>query len=69
MKKNMGSADRIIRFIIAAIVIALYKFEVINGTWAIVLLVLSAIFIITSFISYCPLYSPFGISTAKKEKK
>lgn len=66
MKKNMGSTDRIIRIIIALVVIGLYFGNVISGTLAIVLLVLSAIFILTSFISFCPLYAPFGISTCKK---
>ena len=67
MKKNMGSADRIIRIALAAIVLALYFTHQISGTWAIIGLVVSGIFILTSFISFCPLYFPFGISTAKKE--
>jgi len=66
MKKNMGSTDRIIRVIIALVVIGLYLGNIISGTVAIVLLALSAIFILTSFISFCPLYAPFGISTCKK---
>ena len=67
MKKNMGNMDKIIRTIIAAVVLALYYLEVINGLTAIVFGVLSIIFILTSFISFCPLYLPFGISTRKKE--
>lgn len=61
MKKNMGTADKIIRIIIAAIIVTLYFTEMITGTVAIVLLVLSGIFILTSFISFCPLYTLFGI--------
>ena len=68
MKKNMGKVDRIIRILIAAIIIALYFTNVINGTLAIVLLALSGIFILTSFISFCPLYLPFGLSTRGKEQ-
>ncbi|WP_420319773.1 YgaP family membrane protein [Flagellimonas sp.] len=69
MKKNMGSADRIIRFIVAAIIAILYFTGTISGTLGIVLLVLAGVFVLTSFISFCPLYAPFGISTcpAKKE--
>ena len=67
MKKNMGSIDKVIRILIAAAVIALYFTKVISGTLAIILLVLAGIFIATSFISFCPLYLPFGISTRKKE--
>ena len=66
----MGSADRFIRVIIAAIIGVLYFTGTISGTIGIVLLVLAGIFILTSFISFCPLYAPFGISTcALKEKK
>ena len=67
MKKNMGTADKIIRIIIAAIIVTLYFTEMITGTVAIVLLVLSGIFILTSFISFCPLYTLFGIKTCPKK--
>ncbi|MDB4270832.1 DUF2892 domain-containing protein [bacterium] len=63
MKKNMGSTDRIIRFIVAAIFIALYFTNTVTGIWGIVLLVLAGVFILTSFVSFCPLYAPFGLST------
>ncbi len=69
MKPNMGNADRIIRVLIAVVVAILYFSNVISGTVAIVLLALAGIFILTSLISYCPLYSPLGISTRKKENK
>jgi hypothetical protein len=65
MKKNMGSADRIIRILIAVVIAALYFTNVISGTVAIILLALSAVFILTSFISFCPLYLPCGIRTNK----
>lgn len=68
MKKNMGSADRIIRIIIAAIVAILYFTGTISGTLGIVLLVLAGVFLLTSLISFCPLYAPFGISTCKVEE-
>lgn len=66
MKKNMGMADKAIRFVLAAMVGVLYYTNVINGTLAIVLGVLAVVFILTSFISFCPLYLPFGINTRKK---
>lgn len=69
MKKNMGNIDRVIRILVALVIIALYYTGQISGTLAIVGLVLSAIFILTSFISFCPLYLPFGLSTRKKEEK
>jgi hypothetical protein len=66
MKKNMGMADKAIRFALAAIVGVLYYTNVINGTLAIVLGVLAVVFVLTSFISFCPLYFPFGITTRRK---
>jgi fatty acid desaturase len=68
MKKNMGSADRIIRIIIAAIVGVLYFTGTISGTLGIVLLILAAVFVLTSLISFCPLYAPFGIRTCPVKK-
>ncbi|MHA7831964.1 MAG: YgaP family membrane protein [Flagellimonas sp.] len=65
MKKNMGGADRTIRIILALGVGALYYFNVITGTLVYVLLALAVIFVLTSFISFCPLYTLFGINTCK----
>lgn len=69
MKKNMGQGDRFLRIIIAVIIAILYFSGVISGTLGLVLLILAGIFILTSFISFCPLYAPFGISTCKVKKK
>lgn len=66
MKKNMGSADKIIRLIVAAIVAILYFTNIVSGTLGIVLMLFAGIFLLTSFISFCPLYLPFGINTCKK---
>jgi len=63
MKKNMGSADRIIRFIGAVVFSVLYFTGTITGTIGAVLVVTAGVFVITSFISFCPLYTPFGLST------
>jgi hypothetical protein len=63
MKKNMGGADRIIRVAIAAVVAVLFLTKVISGTLGIVLLVLAGVFVLTSLVSFCPLYAIFGMST------
>lgn len=68
MKKNMGTADRIIRVIIAAIIAVLFLTDVIEGTLGIILLVLAGVFVLTSFIKVCPLYMPCGISTCARKK-
>lgn len=66
MKKNIGSTDKIIRVILAFIVVILYYTNSISGTLALVLGAFAIILLITSFINFCPLYLPFGISTRKK---
>lgn len=65
----MGGADRIIRLVVAAIVGLLYYMGIISGTVAIVLLVLAAVFILTSLVSFCPLYAPFGLTTCSTKKE
>lgn len=67
MKSNMGSADKAIRIIVALVIGVLAYLEVISGVVAIVLIALAAIFVLTSMISFCPLYWPFKLSTKKKE--
>lgn len=63
MKKNVGTVDKVIRILMALVVIALYFAGVISGTLAIVLLIIAILLLTTSFISFCPVYWPFGIST------
>jgi len=63
MKKNMGSADRIIRVLLAIVAAVLYFTGTISGTVGIILLVLAGVFVLTSLISFCPLYAPFGLKT------
>jgi Protein of unknown function (DUF2892). len=67
MKKNMGTIDKVIRILIAVVIAALFFAHVISGTLGIILMVLAAIFLLTSIISVCPLYLPFGLSTNKKK--
>ena len=66
MKKNMGTIDRIIRILLAIVVVILYMTGSITGVAAIILGILAFVFIITSLIGFCPLYVPFKISTIKK---
>lgn len=69
MKKNMGSLDRFIRLAIVMLISFLSMKAVINGTLSLILLGVSIIFLLTSLIGYCPLYSVFGIQTCPKDKK
>ena len=66
MNKNMGTADRLIRTVLALIVIALYFTGQISGLTAIILGIFAVIFLLTSLISFCPLYVPLKLSTRKK---
>jgi hypothetical protein len=66
MKKNMGTIDKVIRILISISIIALYYSGIVSGTFAIILLILSVVFIATSFISFCPLYALFNTNTCKK---
>lgn len=65
MKRNMGTIDRSVRLVVAAIIAALYFTGQLNGIAAVVLGVVAIIFLVTSLTGYCPGYVPFGISTRK----
>ncbi len=64
----MGTADKVVRILLAIVIAGLYAVNAISGTTAIVLLVLAGVFILTSFMSFCPLYLPFGLSTRQKDE-
>ena len=66
MTKNMGSLDKGIRLVLAAAIVILYFTGSISGVAAIILGILAAVFVITSFVGFCPLYAPFKLSTRKK---
>ncbi len=67
MTKNMGALDRAIRTLIAVVIGVLYFTNVISGAVAIVLGIVAILFLVTSFVSWCPAYLPFGLSTRKGE--
>jgi hypothetical protein len=68
MKKNMGNTDRTIRTLIAAVIAILFFTNTISGTLGIVLLVLAGVFLLTSFVSFCPLYMPLGLNTCSTKE-
>lgn len=67
MKKNMGSADSIIRIIVAVVVAVLIIKGLITGTVAIVAGIAAGIFVVTGVVGFCPLYTLFGLSTKGKK--
>jgi hypothetical protein len=68
MKTNMGSVDKVMRILAAVAIGVLYFMHFLSGTLAVVLLVIAGIFILTSLVSFCPLYAIFGINTHKQVK-
>lgn len=68
MKKNIGNIDKIIRILLALVIIGLYRLELISGVLLIVLVTISAILILTSMLNFCPLYLLFGFNTNKDEQ-
>lgn len=69
MKKNMGSTDRLIRLIVAAVIAVLYFTGTVTGTLGMVLLVLAVVFALTSAVSFCPLYKLVGMNTCPADTK
>jgi hypothetical protein len=67
MKPNMGTTDKIIRIAIAALIAVLYFTNVINGTIGIILLVVAVVFVLSSLLGFCPLYTLVGMNTTKKK--
>lgn len=68
MKKNVGINDAAVRIVIALIFLALWGLKIVTGVLAIVLLVIGAVFVLTSVFDYCPLYGLFGINSRKKDE-
>ena len=66
MKRNMSNLDRVFRIVVAGILIGMFYADIISGIWGILALAIAGIFVATSFINFCPLYSLFGISTRKQ---
>jgi hypothetical protein len=67
MKKNMGAIDKVVRLVLVAVVAILYFTHIISGLAAIILGIIAVVFLLTSLVSFCPLYKLLGISTAKKQ--
>ena len=64
----MGSADRSIRILLAAVLAYLYFGGIVTGTWGLVLVILGGVFVLTSLVGFCPLYAAVGINTCATKK-
>ena len=68
MKKNMGNTDRFVRLFIAALFAYLYFGGVVTGILGLILVILGGIFVLTSLIGFCPLYTVFGLNSCPNKK-
>lgn len=69
MKTNIGSTDKLIRLLLAIVLILLFYFEVLTDTLGIIALIVALVLTVTSLINFCPIYSLFKVNTAKKKEK
>ena len=65
MKKNVGSIDQIIRYILAAVLIILFFTNVVTGVLGYILLAVAVIFIVTALLNFCPIWWMIGVKTNK----
>ncbi|MCD2422119.1 DUF2892 domain-containing protein [Niabella pedocola] len=68
MKKNMGTTDKVLRLLVAVVIMGAFLLNRISGTTAALLVILAGIFLLTAVTGVCPLYRLFGINTIKKRK-
>ena len=64
----MGNTDRLIRLLLAILVAVLFYTNVIGGIFGIVLMVIAGVFVVTSLISFCPLYTLIGVNSCSAKK-
>jgi len=68
MKRNMGNVDRILRIVLAIAMSILFFTNSISGLVGIFLLAVSGVFVLTSLVSFCPLYTLIGVNTCQSKK-
>lgn len=68
MRTNMGSADRMVRLLAAVLLTVLYLTKVITGTPGLIILVVAGVFLLTSLVRFCPLYTLLGVNTCGTKK-
>ena len=68
MKKNVGSIDKVVRLLLAAILIVLFITNVVTGVLGYIFLALALVFVLTSLINFCPIWAIFGVNTCPAKK-
>jgi hypothetical protein len=67
MQFNMGVVDRGVRVLLAVVVMVLIASGLLSGAAAVILGIFSAVFLLTSFVGFCPLYLPFRLNTRENK--
>lgn len=65
----MGKIDKLVRLAVVIVIALLNYFQVVTGTASYVLLAIAIVFLVTSFLNFCPLYTIFGINTCSIDEK
>ncbi len=68
MKTNLGSLDRLIRLLIAGVLIVI-GLGVLQGPGGIAMAAVGVIPLLTGFFGFCPLYVPLGINTSRSRSQ
>ena len=61
--QNESTIDRVIRFVLGAVLVYVWYAALVTGVLATVALVIRIILVLTGLIGWCPLYSLFGMKT------
>lgn len=68
MKANVGGTEKVIRLLVAAVAVALNLTGTVTGTLSIVLWVVAGLMVLTSLLSFCPVWTVLGINTCPVKK-
>lgn len=70
LQKNVGSTDKLIRYVLSAVLVVVGFLLLNQLLWlSIALFVFALALTLTALFSFCGLYTLFGINTCKIEKK
>ena len=67
MKANVGKIDRGIRILVGIALIALWPLGLLQGTPAIIALVVGVVMLSTALLRWCPPYALLGINTGARD--
>jgi hypothetical protein len=70
LKKNVGTTDKIVRYVISVLLVigGIVLLET-SVALSVAMFVFAAVLTVTALVSFCGLYTLFGVSTCKLEEK